>query len=308
LVYGAERLISSLDWVNARRTFEGAKGSLQTGDNTLDLWATRPVAVFNQSPNQENYHSVFAGAYDTLRLPEVLPGANTRFELYGLALDQTSGPARGFSPAIAVGSDTYTVGARIATLPKPWDLDVEGDYQFGRHGAGAKEADIDAFSFAVDGGYTFKDVAWSPRLAMGFDMASGSSSATNYNTFNQLFPLGHRYFGFIDAIGRQNILDAHPTVLLKPTQAVSLRGEYHLFWRQDTGDAVYNAAGGVMRAAGTSRARFIGSEMDLVLNWQIDRHLTTYVGYSHFFTGGFIDQTGAHKDIDFAYAALTYTF
>jgi hypothetical protein len=53
--------------------------------------------------------------------------ANTRLEFYALALDNTVGPAKGFAPAIAVGSDAYTVGARVATLPKPWDLDVEGD-------------------------------------------------------------------------------------------------------------------------------------------------------------------------------------
>jgi hypothetical protein len=46
----------------------------------------------------------------------------------------------------------------------------------------------------------------------------------------------------------------------------------------------------------------------LLLTWQINRHTLTSVGYSHFFAGTFIDQTGPHQDIDFFYMALTYTF
>ena len=52
----------------------------------------------------------------------------------------------------------------------------------------------------------------------------------------------------------------------------------------------------------------IGSEIDLLLNWQIDRHAAAYVGYSHFFAGEFIADTGPAEDIDFFYVALTYTF
>ena len=53
---------------------------------------------------------------------------------------------------------------------------------------------------------------------------------------------------------------------------------------------------------------FIGSELDLLLKWQIDRHLSTYVGYSHFFSGDFINNTGPHADVDFFYASASFTF
>jgi len=63
-----------------------------------------------------------------------------------------------------------------------------------------------------------------------------------------------------------------------------------------------------LRAANGSSEMFIGSEIDLLLNWQIDRHLLLYGGYSHFFAGDFIQDTGASQDIDFAYFAVVYTF
>jgi hypothetical protein len=42
LIYGAQRLISPLDWVNTRRTFEGGKASLALGDHAVDLFWVRP--------------------------------------------------------------------------------------------------------------------------------------------------------------------------------------------------------------------------------------------------------------------------
>ena len=41
---------------------------------------------------------------------------------------------------------------------------------------------------------------------------------------------------------------------------------------------------------------------------QIDRHWNAYIGYAHFFTGDFINQTGPSKDVDFLYASVTFTF
>src|SRR6185503_5232648 len=158
-----------------------------------------------------------------------------------------------------------------------------------------------------------------------FDYATGDDDPNDdeLNTFNQLFPLGHAYFGYIDVIGRQNIMDVHPGIELTPIQntkyvkKLTLRGDYHLFWRASDDDAVYNVLGGaaasppvagILRGDSGSDETFIGSEVDLLLTWQVDRHLQAYGGYSHFFAGDFIDETGANKDIDFLYLALVYTF
>ncbi len=49
-------------------------------------------------------------------------------------------------------------------------------------------------------------------------------------------------------------------------------------------------------------------QLDLLANYRITRHLLGYLGYSHFFTGAFINQSGPGRDSDFVYAALQYTF
>ena len=310
LIYGAQRLISPLDWTNVRRTFEGAKLSTQLGgptDNvsqTLDAFLVRPVIVDNQELNDGNGNVAFGGVYDTIGLPNVFKGGGTKLDVYALGL-WTSSPL--------LDSDVYTLGTRFFTNPKPFDLDVELDYQFGKTNA----LDVSAYSIAAEAGYTFVDASLTPRVYAGFDYASGDGNPTDgaSNTFNQLFPLGHAYFGYIDVVGRQNIIDAHPGVELtllqnqKYAKKVSLRSDFHVFWRAENTDALYSAAGAALRPGAAGSSSFVGTELDLLLSWQVDRHLQFYTGYSHFFPGQSIDDTGpANDDIDFVYAALTYTF
>lgn len=307
LLYGSQRLISPLDWSNTRRTFEGAKVSYARPENTLDVFWVRPVLVDKEEANDGDGNTSFSGVYDTLALPQLFgKEANSKLELYGLALNRSA------FGTVPTDSDTYTVGTRLWTNPKPWDFDVELDYQFGDAGAG----DISAWSFATEGGYTFVGLPYTPRVYLGFDIASGDHdpSDPDVQTFNQLFPLQHAYFGYIDVVARQNVIDVHPGVELllaenrRHIKRLSLRGDYHAFWRQSDDDALYSAGGSVLRADTGTNASFIGTELDLMLTWQVDRHLQFYFGYSHFFTGEFISDTGPDEDIDFVYAAATYTF
>lgn len=312
LIYGAQRLISPLDWTNTRRTFEGGKASIVTGASTTDLFWVKPVIVDKEEPNAGDGNTSFAGVYNTTLLPNVLEGAGTKLEVYGLALNKTKGPASGVQGPVAVDSDTYTVGARFSSAPKPFDFDVEADYQFGQF----DNATISAWSLAAEVGYTCTPAPFKPRAFVGFDIASGDDDPTDgdFNRFNQLFPLGHLYFGYIDAIGRQNVIDVHPGIdftLAEKTswaQKLTLRAEYHLFWRESTKDGVFNAGGGLLRAAGGSDESYIGSELDLLLTWQIDRHTQAYLGYSYFWAGDFIEDTGPSEDISYVYAALQFTF
>ena len=107
-----------------------------------------------------------------------------------------------------------------------------------------------------------------------------------------------------------NLRETLVTLLEKKPGAerLTLLTEYRQFWRESNQDAVYTSSGSILRASGGSNASSIGGEMDLQVNWQIDRHISAYAGYSHFFHGSFITDTGPHSDINFAYSALTFTF
>lgn len=309
LSFGAQRLVGALDWANIPRSFDGFRGTFATADNRLDVFYARPVLADKYDLDSDVPGTSLSGIYDTWKLPGALAKAHTQLELYGLYVNRAKIT---FPPEGTSGENRYTLGGRLSGNPKPFDFDIEPDYQFGRFNGG----NISAYSLASVVGYTFDDLACTPRPFVGFDIASGDRHPHdgNLGTFDQLFASGHMYFGYIDAIGRQNIIDLHPGIdftLLTNRQYVqklTTTVEYHQFWRQSDSDAVYNASGGVLRASGSSSASSVGSELDLLANWQVNRHLLVCAGYSHFFAGEFIDQTGAHQDIDFVYCGLTYTF
>ena len=296
LIYGAQRLVSPNDWGNVRRTFEGAKISLSLPNDTLDLFWVRPVIVEKTRLNSGDDHSSFAGIYNVTAFPDVLPKANAELDSYLLLLNQWR------SSSNAVDADTFTLGLRPHANPVPWDFDLEANWQFGSRDSRG----ICAWSFAAEAGYTFTNVRFTPRASLGVDVASGSADPAH--RFNQLFPPQYLHLGHMYLFGRENIIDLHPGLTLNLTDDLTLTAAEHMFWRQNTGDAAYDLNGHVVRAADGSHAAWIGNEFDITLFWQINRHLSAYTGYAHFFTGSFLEQTGAHADQDFFYASMTFTF
>lgn len=296
LIYGAQRLVSPNDWVNVRRTFDGAKVSFSFPNDALDVFATHPVIIDKPHLNSEDEDAWFAGIYNVMALPAILPGSHSKLDLYVLGL------GRNRSDTMPVDSQTYTVGARFHTTPGQWDFDIEADWQLGRLGS----ENINAWGLAAEAGYTFSNIALSPRASVGIDMASGSADGTE--RFNQLFPPQYLYLGHIYLFGRQNLIDLHGGILFNLTSTVTLSLDEHIFWRQNTHDAIYDLNGGIVRASNGSSASSLGNEFDAAINWQIQRHFSAYVGYAHFFTGSFIEQTGPDHDVDFFYAAVTFTF
>jgi hypothetical protein len=306
IVFGAERLIGVSDFTNVRRTFDGARATLTTPRNTLAVFYARPVRVLPYSLDDDVPDTSITGVYDTWELPGVWTAAKPKLEMYSFYVNRQSIT---FNQTTA-GEDRYTFGARLTARPKPFDFDVEPDYQVGRFNGQATRS----FSVAAIAGYTFEQAMFSPRPFIGFDIASGGQRNNPGDAFDQLFPSGHDKFGIIDAIGRQNIIDVHPGFTLtllenKPgAKRLTLLTQYRQFWRENNQDAVYTSSGSILRASGGSNASTIGGEFDMQVDWQLCRHISAYAGYCRFFAGAFIAATGPHNDIDFAYSALTFTF
>lgn len=97
----------------------------------------------------------------------------------------------------------------------------------------------------------------------------------------------------MDYVGRQNIISPSAGISVSPLRGLTLSLTQYFSWRASDRDALYNAAGAVLRPGTGTDARYVGAELDLLANYQITRHLLGYVGYSHFFTGAFIDPSRA---------------
>jgi hypothetical protein len=198
-----------------------------------------------------------------------------------------------------------TVGTRYVGQSCNWLWDAEGMLQFGSFGSNG----ILAQAFTVGGGYDFKDCPLTPQVWLCYDFASGSPDpgVGTYRTFNQLFPFGHYYLGFLDLVGRQNIIDVNGQIAFFPTKWITSFIQYHVFRLDSPKDALYNAAGIPIRRDPTGRAGDdVGDEIDLVTNIHLDKHQDILLGYSHLYSGAFIRATGNPRSPDFFY--LQYSF
>jgi hypothetical protein len=185
------------------------------------------------------------------------------------------------------------------------DFEIEGAGQFGTIG----DHDITAWMLTTILGYSPPITSLSPRVYVEFDYASGDShTGGNVGTFNQLYPTGHSFLGYIDYIGRQNIVSPSTGLAVSPLHGLTLSLQQYFFWRESDRDALYNKSSGVIRPGNTTTARYVGAETDFYTTYNFDRHILVYGGYSHFFPGDFIEKTGPDEGSDFFYTAIQYTF
>src|SRR5947199_1048718 len=104
-----------------------------------------------------------------------------------------------------------------------------------------------------------------PTVWAYYDYASGDHSVnggSHYNTFNQLFPFGHYYLGYLDLVGRQNIQDLNLDLNYFPAKWITGQVQYHRFWLAESQDALYAAGGRIGRQDTTGCAgRDVGQEI-----------------------------------------------
>lgn len=305
LQYGSQRLISPLDWANVRRRFEGVK-LFASGDTwDVDIWWMKPVDIAQVQRKQRdraNEDFNFYGAYVTYKgIP------NHGIDFYFFHVDDISKSR--FNPNGKVGDrNIYTLGSRFWGKQNGFDYEAEAAAQWGDWASDK----VCAWMASLDGGYTFTETAWEPRLGLGFDYASGDRNPfdNTVETFDQLFPFSHAFLGYMDAIARQNIIAANINLTAWPiAKQVKARAAFHSFWLASKDDALYNAPGAPTRRDITGGSgRHVGNELDLTVVWILDHHAKMLFGYSHFWDSDVITNTGVSEDADLFYVQYAFKF
>ena len=94
---------------------------------------------------------------------------------------------------------------------------------------------------------------------------------------------------------------------VKPYPKLKLISSYHWFFLDSNKSAWFNASGAVVRSTAVGADPYIGQEMDLLAKWQVVKQFEILLGYSHFFTGKFIEATGPDNDANFFYVQTNLT-
>ncbi|ABI59309.1 conserved hypothetical protein [Nitrosomonas eutropha C91] len=304
LLYGSQRLISTLDWANTRRTFQGIKTFWQNPTFNLDAFWVRPMVTEpNQFDNWDKDRN-FVGLWGTYK---AIPGQVLDLYYLNLIDNRAVSPANITQGNVLQGDSVlHTIGARWAGDYERILYELEGMYQFGRR----SHLDISAFSIASGAGYHLP-LPMNPQFWLRYDFASGDKNPGDghSNTFNQLFPFGHYYFGYMDQVGRQNIHDFNAQFSMNPQPWVSLTGQYHRFYLANKRDYLYNAAGmGFIRDINGQSGSHVGDEIDFVVNFHVSRHHDILLGYSKFFTGTFVKNQRPGVSPDLFYAQYNFRF
>ena len=304
LMYGSQRLISTLDWVNTRRTFQGVKTFWRTAEWDLDAFWVRPmITEVNKFDNWDTQQNFF-GLWATNK-----PKPGHIIDLYFLSLlnDRSVSAANLLAGNILQGNaDTHTLGGRLAGNFDNLLYELEGMYQFGQR----SNQDVSAFAVATGVGYRLP-LPMNPQGWIRYDFASGDSNSKDgrSNTFNQLFPFGHYYMGFIDRVGRQNIHDFNAQFTLHPMPWITFISQYHRFYLANTRDYLYNAGGvATMRDITGQSGSHVGDEMDFRANFHIDRHQDVLIGYSKLFSGEFLQKQRPGINADLFYVQYNFRF
>jgi hypothetical protein len=323
LAYGDERLIGTSDWNNFGRTFDAAKLHYEKGKFSVDLFASTPVYIFRDSFNQSDMFNgsethrdeVFSGIYASTTAVDPLT-----IDLYALLLDAENPtvvpPAITYpGTSLSVGgtrTDFVTLGTRIKADPKKlngWEYEGEFAFQTGQ----VSDLDLTAFAAHVGLGYNI-DGPCKPRLFLEYNFATGDHDPNDgdIETFQNLFPSNHKFYGYMDLFSWQNLHNPELSMRVKPTDKLTVQLDGHAFWLATTDDAWYRSNGVTRVRPLTPAARnansYAGSEIDFVATYQPVEFLTLLAGYSHFFAGQYLRDTGADDDADFGYVQATFSF
>ncbi|MBX7106800.1 MAG: alginate export family protein [Gemmataceae bacterium] len=300
MLFGSQRLVSTLDWANTRRTFQGVRAYRADEKFDVDLFWVQPVIPEASRLDSVDNNQNFAGLWTTYK-----PRKGTSVDAYYLFLDNTNPVAVGEFGARS-GFNAHTLGTRYAGDYCNVLWDFEAMLQLGEW----SNQTLVAGSTTAGLGYHWKDRPMNPQAWVYYDWASGEShpgQGGTRNTFQQLFPFGHYYFGYLDLIGRQNIHDLSAQFVLFPEKWITLIMQGHRFWLAEPGDSLYAANGRVLRNDATGRAgQDVGTEIDLVASFHLTAHSDLLFGFSKLFRGTYIENTGPAVSPELYYVQYGY--
>jgi hypothetical protein len=337
LAYGDQRLVGHFRWNNNARTFDALKVRWQNAIFGVDAFTGGVVYNDHNNLNAFNPQDTFSGAYinfPTVSTKDIVEGyVFSRNASRGIVTDDWSGvPAPFRFPA---PQDIYTLGLRLKSKPSAyyaWDYGIEIMYQTGNRAAvfpatpvavarATPRLDHTAYAGVLQLGYTWTEHAWQPRLAVIYSHGSGDDDATDAKsqTFQNLFPTNHLFYGYMDLSSLQNTQDLRFAYSVKPTPTLSVALEGHVQKLTETTDFWYNVAGvprnftapvgsGGGYRINPSYDAELGYELDLVVGYSVTHYAQLELGLSRYFRGDYVKQSLSSvgsKDASYAYFQLT---
>lgn len=300
LAFGEQRLVGHVSWLNAARTFDGARVTAKRGRTQVDAFATSLVRIMDGAFDRSGHGNVFAGAYITSAA--VVPKSSLEpFVFWRRERDM-----RAETGTLGTLHQT-TAGVRwTGALPARFDYGTEMAVQAGTLASDSLAAWAGHWQLrhSIPG-------ARAAKVAGEYNYASGDGDGTDGTraTFDQLFPTPHDKYGLADQVGWKNIHHLRAGVDVLGPRRVQITGNYHSWWLANSRDALYAASGAVLaRVAGGASSAHVGHELDVQFARALTPQLQLAGGVAHIFPGAFLRQATPGASHTYPYVMATYVF
>ncbi|MFY0605891.1 MAG: alginate export family protein [Cyclobacteriaceae bacterium] len=151
------------------------------------------------------------------------------------------------------------------------NLVAEAYYQMGKDGA---DKNINAYMFALNG--TVK--IGKGNIGLGGELLSGTNAGdTDNNAFNPLYGTNHKFYGLMDYFyvgnphGNVGLTDIYLKGVIPTGDRSKLIAHAHYFM----------SAADFNNLDGSSADKYLGSELDLIWNINLQKDVNLKIGYSH---------------------------
>jgi hypothetical protein len=300
LVYGEQRLVGHVGWLNAARTFDAAKVTYRHAAFSVDAFGASVVRTLVDEFDRSGAGNRFAGIYGTTT--KLLPQATVEpYVFYKRDVNLRN--------ELAVVDDLQhaTVGVRVAgRLPARLDYGVEMAVQRGSLGA----EDVRAWA----GHWQLRGSLPGPgaiKLTGEYNFASGDDSPADgvRGTFDQLYPTPHDKTGLADQVGWKNVRHVRAGIEFTPLTGLPVTTNYHSWWLAETRDAAYTVGNAVIGRVPTGAAdSHVGQEIDVQVTRALTPQLALAAGYAHIAPGAFLAQVTPGASYSHPYVMVTYVF
>jgi hypothetical protein len=319
-----QRLVGPFGFSHVWRSFDGILASYNDPHANITFTASHPTqGGFDIGGMEQMSHIDLLTGVATLKAGALLP--HTEFTLFHV----TYHDARGVTP-----SDNRV----LAGLPRPsLNIDPLEIYTMGGHflgvypvGLGAMDALAwgagqwghwgnqrhQAFAYALEGGYQFRQAPWKPWLRLGWFMSSGDPDPTDgvHETFFQILPTA-RLYAFFPFYNLMNNEDLFFQVFLYPYEQGFIRFDYHSLWLTEGSDLWYFGAGATRRdlvfgysGRDTGGRRSLAQVPEITFRHTFNKYLWVELYYGHAFGGTAVDKLFKARQADFFFVEWNLKF
>jgi hypothetical protein len=293
--WGSGRFLGIPDWGNTSTAFDG----LMLSRNGDGYRANAYLAIVNQGTR--------ADAHEYMGAVGIAMNDSRAFNFEGLVIWELR------QDPVTAGGVTADAASKFTWAPRAYgsfgdDVDFNDGKKRGTFGYEVEaalqhgeqtEQERSVLATALTFRFEFNTVLNNGSgltVEAGYDFASGDSNLADSKdrTFRSPFPNTHAYLGHADLFGRSNLTDMWASVKYRDKG-----GEWsgflaiHHFRRASSGDGMYGTNNALVRPAGANFSRELGTEVDMIVKYQVNHWMSLELGYNHFFSGQYIKNTAA---------------